>query len=182
MSSITQTILEGLFTSMREDLKAVKRNLLHDLEEVHLELEEVGERVAILEEHETSRDGEIVLLQQEIIWLQEQQIELQAHTEDLEDHSRQNNIHIRGAPTGAEEKDIILHIRSLFCQILGDDSDKDIQIDRTHRMGPPRPSHVSPANILVCINDFPLKESILELAREQHPLKFCGHSLLLYQD
>ncbi|KAJ1201669.1 hypothetical protein NDU88_005475 [Pleurodeles waltl] len=51
----TRAFLEGLFTSLREDLQALKRDLLQDLKEVRRELEEVGERVATLEEHESSR-------------------------------------------------------------------------------------------------------------------------------
>ncbi|KAJ1082151.1 hypothetical protein NDU88_002321 [Pleurodeles waltl] len=71
-SLITQSFLKGLFTSLREDLLAVKRDLSLDLKEVSHELEEVGERVATQEEHENSQDEEIVRIQQEVIRLQEQ--------------------------------------------------------------------------------------------------------------
>ncbi|KAJ1172159.1 hypothetical protein NDU88_004009 [Pleurodeles waltl] len=54
-----------------------------DLKELRPKPEEVSETVATLEEHENSRDEEIVQLQQEVIPLQGQQIVLQAHMEDL---------------------------------------------------------------------------------------------------
>ncbi|KAJ1126507.1 hypothetical protein NDU88_004914 [Pleurodeles waltl] len=78
-----------------------------DLKVVRRELEEVGERVTPLEEHENTRGEEVKQLHQEILWLQDQQIELQAHAEDLENWLRKNNIRIRGAPTGSEEEDIL---------------------------------------------------------------------------
>ncbi|KAJ1082152.1 hypothetical protein NDU88_002322 [Pleurodeles waltl] len=55
-------------------------------------------------------------------------------------------------------------------------------MDRVHRVGPPRLAHVPPVDILVCVYDFLLRERILQMAREQHLLKFCGHTLLLYQE
>ncbi|KAJ1084261.1 hypothetical protein NDU88_004413 [Pleurodeles waltl] len=92
-----------------EGVHAVKRDLSQDLKVMHRDLEEVGERVASLEEHEKDRGKEVEQLQQGILRLQDQQIELQAHAEDLENWSQRNNIHIRGAPTGAVEGDILLY-------------------------------------------------------------------------
>ncbi|KAJ1106373.1 hypothetical protein NDU88_003774 [Pleurodeles waltl] len=59
------------------------------------------------------------------------------------------------------------------------DSDKEIRMDRVQRVGPPQ---VLTAIILACLYNFPLKERIVQLEREQHPLKFCGYTMLLYQD
>ncbi|KAJ1169313.1 hypothetical protein NDU88_001206 [Pleurodeles waltl] len=140
---------------------------------------EVGKRVASLEEHENTRSEEIEQLQQEILRLQDQQIELQAHAEDLENQSRRNNIRIRGAPTGAQEEDLLSFVQALFHQILREPTEREVCIYRVHRV---RPSHAPPDDILACIHNFPLKEHKLQAAREQHPLKFRGHTLLLYQD
>ncbi|KAJ1217652.1 hypothetical protein NDU88_005245 [Pleurodeles waltl] len=176
---VTRSFLEGLFTSLRDDIQEVKRDLLQDLKVVCQELEEAGERVATLEKHENARGEEIEQLQQEIIWLQDQQIKLHVHAEDLENWSRRNNIQIRGAPTGAEEEYVLADARAIFHQILGESLDREVCIDRVHRVRPP---HVPPADILACIHNVPLKESILGMAREQHPLNFRGHTLLLYMD
>ncbi|KAJ1106290.1 hypothetical protein NDU88_003691 [Pleurodeles waltl] len=56
------------------------------------------------------------------------------------------------------------------------------RMDRVQRVGPLRQSHLPPVDILTCIRKFLLKERILQLVREQHPLKFQGRTLLLYQD
>ncbi|KAJ1130062.1 hypothetical protein NDU88_008418 [Pleurodeles waltl] len=93
-------------------MQAVKRDLSQDMTVVHRELEEVGERVATLEEHENARDEEIEQLQQEIICLKDKQIKIQVHTEDRENRSRQNNIPIWGAPTVTEEEDILAYVRT----------------------------------------------------------------------
>ncbi|KAJ1146299.1 hypothetical protein NDU88_012577 [Pleurodeles waltl] len=74
---VTRSFLEGLFTSLRDDIQRVKRDLSPDLKVVRRELEEVSKRMATLEEHENARGEEIEQLQQEIIRLQDQQIELQ---------------------------------------------------------------------------------------------------------
>ncbi|KAJ1142993.1 hypothetical protein NDU88_009305 [Pleurodeles waltl] len=91
---VIKSFLESLFASLRDDIQLVKRDLLQDLKVVRWELEEVGERVATLEEHENAGGEEIEQLQQEMLWLQDQQIELQAHAEDLENRSRRSNIRI----------------------------------------------------------------------------------------
>ncbi|KAJ1153005.1 hypothetical protein NDU88_005777 [Pleurodeles waltl] len=177
---VTRSFLEGLFASLRDDIQGVKRDLSQDLKVVRRELEEVGERVAAQEEHENARGEEIAQLQQDIIWLKDQQIELQAHAEDLENWSKWNNIRIQGASTVAEEEDLLAYVPAFFHQILGESSDREVHIDRVHRVGPPRLFHIPPADILAYIHDFPLKKWILQTAREQHPLKFRGHTLLLY--
>ncbi|KAJ1126839.1 hypothetical protein NDU88_005245 [Pleurodeles waltl] len=115
----------GGFTGTWDDIQAVKKDLSQDLKVVCRELEEDGEKVAALEEHENARVEEIEQLQQEIIWLQDQQIELQAHTEDLENWLRPNNTCIRGTPTGAEEEDILAYARVFFHQILRESPDRE---------------------------------------------------------
>ncbi|KAJ1099151.1 hypothetical protein NDU88_004255 [Pleurodeles waltl] len=114
VSPITQSFLEGLFTSLNEDLQEVKRDLLRDLKAVRHDLEEVGERVATLEEHENSQDEEIVHLQQEVIRLKEKQIELQAHTKYLENRLWRNNIRTHRAPT-LTRRATLLTMSDPFC-------------------------------------------------------------------
>ncbi|KAJ1219070.1 hypothetical protein NDU88_006641 [Pleurodeles waltl] len=145
---ITRSFLEGLFALLRDDIQAMKRDVSQDLKVVRQDFEEVGESVATLEEHEKSRGEEIEQLQ-EITRLQDQQIELQAHAKGLENGSRRNRIRMWRAPTGAEDEDILAH------QILGESS-----IRKVCRVGPPRPFHVPPADILACIHDFPMNERI----------------------
>ncbi|KAJ1215610.1 hypothetical protein NDU88_003218 [Pleurodeles waltl] len=47
--TVVRTFLEALFSSLQEDLQAVKRYLSPDLREVQKDLDEVGERVASLQ-------------------------------------------------------------------------------------------------------------------------------------
>ncbi|KAJ1100283.1 hypothetical protein NDU88_005369 [Pleurodeles waltl] len=79
---------EALFTSLRGNLQTVKKDHSADLREVHKDMDVKGKRVATLEQKADDRNKETEWLQQK---------ELQSHTEDLE-----NNIHMRGVPTGAE--------------------------------------------------------------------------------
>ncbi|KAJ1091948.1 hypothetical protein NDU88_005062 [Pleurodeles waltl] len=177
--SVTRTFLEQLFASLKTDLQIVKKEISLDLKEVR---RAVGARVVALEEHEAGREKEVEQLQQEVLWLREQQIDLQAHEEDLENRSRHNNIRIRGAPIGAEEEDVALYVLSLFNQILGVYTAAPIQFERVHRVGPPHLANAPSADILVCVHDFPLKERILPMAKDQHPPKFRGYLIITYQD
>ncbi|KAJ1148268.1 hypothetical protein NDU88_001105 [Pleurodeles waltl] len=132
---VTRGFLEGLLASLRDDIQTVKKDLLQDLKVMRWELEEVGERVASLEEHENTRGEEVEQLHQEILRLQAPQIELQAHAEDFENRSRRNNIRIWGAPTGTEEGDIHSFVQALFHQILGESTERERVRDRPEVTG-----------------------------------------------
>ncbi|KAJ1113805.1 hypothetical protein NDU88_002046 [Pleurodeles waltl] len=79
---VARSFLEALFTSLQEDLQAIKKDLSSDLQEVCRDLDAVGERDAKLERKEDDRNEEIEWVKQEILHLQALQIELQYHTED----------------------------------------------------------------------------------------------------
>lgn len=45
----------------------------------------------------------------------------------------------------------------LFRSILDASEELEIKLDRTHRVGPGRPSPAPPPDILTCVHDFQLK-------------------------
>ncbi|KAJ1080468.1 hypothetical protein NDU88_000667 [Pleurodeles waltl] len=97
---VTRSLMGAHFASLRDDIQAVKKDLLADLQEVQRNLEEFGDRVSAVEDHKAECEGE--LLHQEVLWLQDLHTELQAHAEDLENRSQQKNIRIRGVPSRTE--------------------------------------------------------------------------------
>ncbi|KAJ1104112.1 hypothetical protein NDU88_001527 [Pleurodeles waltl] len=89
---MTRSFLEALFTSIWEDLQAIKKDLSADLREVRQNLEEVGDRLSTLEDCKSGWDEVLEWVQQEVLLLKEQHVELQAHAEDLENCFRWNNV------------------------------------------------------------------------------------------
>ncbi|KAJ1202583.1 hypothetical protein NDU88_006380 [Pleurodeles waltl] len=56
---VTRSFFEALFTSFRDDLHSVKKELSQDLKVLRMEMSELGGRVPMLEDRETPRDEEI---------------------------------------------------------------------------------------------------------------------------
>lgn len=156
-----------LFATIKEDIQGLRIQLAADLREVRRDVDEIGERIATIEEHDVDREEALHLMEQELLHLREQNLDLQAHTEDLENRARRNNIRIRSVPWKAEGEDLREYVSSLFQQILGKEDGTDIQMDCVHRVGLPRGKKAPPPDILVCVHDFQLKEKILRRAREQ---------------
>ncbi|KAJ1205686.1 hypothetical protein NDU88_001114 [Pleurodeles waltl] len=125
---VTCSFLEALFTSLREDLQSFKKELSSNLQEVRCDIDAIGGRsVGMRKLNSFNRKSS------------DQQIDLQAHTEDLENRSWKNNIHIEEVPTDVEGKDAAAYAKDLFRAILEASPEMDIQLDRSHRVGLPRP-------------------------------------------
>lgn len=181
-TAVTKAFMVELFGAIKEDIQELRTQLASDLREVRRDVEDIGDRVATLEEHDLHRDKDIHQLQQEIIRLREQNLNPQAHTEDLENRSRQNNIQIRNIAWRAEGENLRDFLVEMFRQILGEEAPTDIQLDRAHRVGLPRGTKAPSSDILVCVHDFQLKELILRKAREQQSFCFRDQRLALFQD
>ncbi|KAJ1185358.1 hypothetical protein NDU88_002151 [Pleurodeles waltl] len=74
--------MEVLFTSLHDDIQAVKKDLSADLWEVRWNLEETGDAVSAMVDLKAGSEGEVEWLHQEVLCLRDQHIELQAHAED----------------------------------------------------------------------------------------------------
>lgn len=178
----TKAFMIELFATIKEDIQGLRAQLAAELRDVRRDVDELGERVATMEEHNVDREESLHQLQQELLRLREQNLDLQTHAEDLENRSRRNNIRIRAVPWKAEGEDLREYVGSLFQQILGEEETSVVQMDRVHRVGLPRGKNAPPPDILVCIHDFQIKERILRRARDQQPLLFRDHHPALYED
>ncbi|KAJ1209248.1 hypothetical protein NDU88_004626, partial [Pleurodeles waltl] len=132
---VTKGFLTSLFNSLRGDIQELRRDISQEVKELRGEVSSVGERVSQLEDSEIPRGEEVAGLQQEVVRLREQQYLLQMAVEDLENRSRRQNIHIRGAPVGAEKEDIVDYVVDLFRSLLGADETQEVVLDRVHRVG-----------------------------------------------
>ncbi|KAJ1104242.1 hypothetical protein NDU88_001654 [Pleurodeles waltl] len=179
---VARLFLEALFTSLRDDLQVLKKDLSVDMREVRCYLEDIGNRVSAVEVCEARQDEEVQWAHQEVLHLQEQHIEIQAQAEDLENQSQKNYVHIREVLTHAEESDLREYIGALFQYIVGVTKDINLKPDRVHRVDPPRPEEAPLADMLTCAHDFQMKENILHKARDAHRVRFQDHIPVSYQD
>ncbi|KAJ1181978.1 hypothetical protein NDU88_007177 [Pleurodeles waltl] len=104
--------MEALFTSLINYLHLVKKDLSVDLREVLWNIEELGDRVTVVEDHESGRDEEVEWLHQEVPRLKEQHINVQIHAEDFENRSWRNNIRIIGVLTHAKGTDFEVYLKA----------------------------------------------------------------------
>lgn len=64
---ITKAFLESLFLTLREDLQSVRNYLTAEIKEIRRDVDDVGDRVAALEEKSDTAVTESNMLQQEVI-------------------------------------------------------------------------------------------------------------------
>lgn len=95
---VTKTFMIELFSAIKEDIQELRSQLASDLKEVRRDVDNLGDRVATLEEHDIHREEDLHQLQQELLRLRDQNLNLQAQSEDFENRSRRNNICIRHIP------------------------------------------------------------------------------------
>lgn len=62
---VTRALMESMFAALRDDLQTVKHELTTEIKDIRKDVDEVGERVATLENKEVARDTELEALQQE---------------------------------------------------------------------------------------------------------------------
>ncbi|KAJ1203220.1 hypothetical protein NDU88_007013 [Pleurodeles waltl] len=176
LAPVTRDFLTSLFDSLKTDLQDLRKDLSLELLNLRSDLTSIGEWVLGLEDNEIERDEDVGQIRQAILRLLEQQDQLHITSKDVENHrSRRHNIRVRGASTGGEGEDIREYITALFCSVLGREDDKEILLDHVHRVGHQGGTGSSLPDILVCVDNFLIKEDILWLARSKQHIQFRGH-------
>lgn len=87
---------------------------------------------------------------------------------DLEDRSRRNNLKFRGIPENVSNNNLTHFIQEFIKTLLPLCSERDIEIDRAHRL--PRPKSVDPAlprDVIARIHFFNTKEKLLREMRKK---------------
>lgn len=90
---------------------------------------------------------------------------------------------MRGIPEHIETAQIKPTLQAVFNDLLDRPKDTDIEFVRAHRTLAPRPSDTAPPrDIICCLQNFPLKEEILNKARRNERILFEAHAVTLFQD
>ncbi|CAH2295381.1 Hypothetical predicted protein [Pelobates cultripes] len=170
--------LEAMFSKM-------ERSFGDKLQSLHEEVSHIGNRVQLLEE-----GGETIALQiHNMQTLQQTQNEalifLQKKIEDLDNRGRRNNLRIRGIPEAPEgtNENITQTLTNLFNQLLGRPVDTPIKLDRVHRAIRPKVlANETPRDIICRIHHFPIKETILQKAKQIRDITFSDRKVQIFQD
>ncbi|CAH2219776.1 Hypothetical predicted protein [Pelobates cultripes] len=170
--------LEAMFSKM-------ERSFGDKLQSLHEEVSHIGNRVQLLEE-----GGETIALQiHNMQTLQQTQNEalifLQRKIEDLDNRGRRNNLRIRGIPEAPEgtNENITQTLTNLFNQHLGRPVDTPIKLDRAHRAIRPKVlANETPRDIICRIHHFPIKEMILQKAKQIRDITFSDRKVQIFQD
>lgn len=153
------------------------------LSQLQTALSETTTRISDLESVKAEHESRISALEascQEILAANKA---LRAKVDDLEGRSRQQNIKIVGLPENVESSRPTEFVEKLFPTLLGAENfPGGIKIDRAHRTGPLPSKGGRPRILIARIHHYPVKETILRLARQHSPLKYDGVQISIFPD
>ncbi|KAJ1112122.1 hypothetical protein NDU88_000390 [Pleurodeles waltl] len=146
---VTRSFLMASFASLRHDRQTGK-DLSTNLRDVRPNLEDVRDRVSALEDYKSGGDKKVEHLHKEVIRLPMRRILRIDHNKII--------YTLKVCQQMQKGDDLNDYAWALFLQILDASADKAIQLDRLHRVGPPKPEKEAPVDILVCVHDLQPKK------------------------
>ncbi|KAK7895269.1 hypothetical protein WMY93_020594 [Mugilogobius chulae] len=159
----------------REEMGRRMDGFAADMKEVTERVSEAEQRVADMEEFNVDvKDalGQALQLQ----------LELQTRITDLEARSRRNNIRIHGIAEGAEGTNVQVFVEDFLKSELPLAS-AALAIQRCHRsLGPKPPPTASPRSIVICFQEYKVKETVLCTAWAKRDLEFQGRRVFFDHD
>lgn len=108
---------------------------------------------------------------------------LRDRNDDLENRSRRQNLRIIGIPEDVENGNPTAFMASFFAEVLGEEINSPLVLDRAHRSLAPKPKPGERARpMIVRMNYYSDKEKILRLSRNKGELKFKGARVHIFPD
>ncbi|KAJ1188427.1 hypothetical protein NDU88_005188 [Pleurodeles waltl] len=132
---VTRSFLENLFTTLRDDIAALKQELAADVKDMRHNMGEMEQRVDSLERGSDNRDEELEEHKREILALRDKTEDLNYQLEALENRSRRCNICIKGVLLQADAGSLKEYVLRLFRYVVPALVEQDIILDHTHRAG-----------------------------------------------
>lgn len=155
-------------------------NLETSLAGVKTALAANSSRITSLEETREEHDTRITELEKSCDELHAQNKLLKTKLSDLEGRSRRQNIKIVGLPEKVEKGSPTAFVSDLLPKLLGADHfPHGIKVDRAHRIGPPGNR---PRIMIAKIHHDPVKEKIMQIARNMSPLNYEGQRVNIFPD
>lgn len=145
----------------------------------------LGQRVATIEEANSSQDIRLTKVEQTCMELQKENRALHAKVIDLEARSRRQNIKIVGLPEKIEGARPVDFLEKFIPELLGASNfPKPVVVDRAHRLGnrSNEDGEARPRVMIARIHHFQVKEKILRLSHQQFPLTHNGRAIHIFPD
>ncbi len=98
---------------------------------------------------------------------------------DMEDRSRRNNVRLVGLPEGAEGSDAAGFLRVNLSKWIPSLKDRNIEIDREHRVYDGRKNSDRPHTLIFCVLRWHDRSEILKGARQAYPVKCSQDNVTL---
>ena len=164
-----------LLTDMKEDVKSLKK----DIDELKHSLQFSQKDIKDLQDKTLAIEKKIGKCSKTVNQHDEDLEDVSNQIEYLENQSRRNNLKITGVEESEEEKtweDTEEVVKKIIREKLK--IEEDIQIERAHRIGKPRPANatirhdwpkVKPRHIVAKLTSWKQKETILKTARRKRP-------------
>ncbi len=98
---------------------------------------------------------------------------------DIEDRSRRNNVRLVGLPEGAEGSDAAGFLRANLSKWIPSLKDRDIEIDRAHRVYDGRKNSDRPRTLIFRVLRWHDRSEILKGAQQAYPMKCTQDNVTL---
>lgn len=144
----------------------------------------LGDRIKEVENATADYDRRLSLVEQKFAKVESENKALREKVIDLEARSRRQNIKIVGLPEKIENGRPTEFLTKFIPDLLGASNfSKPLEVDRAHRLGrQPSGEDARPRVMIARIHHFQTKEKILQLARQQFPLRYQGRPIHIFPD
>lgn len=144
----------------------------------------LGDRIKEVENATADYDRRLSLVEQKFAKVESENKALREKLIDLEARSRRQNIKIVGLPEKIENGRPTEFLTKFIPDLLGASNfSKPLEVDRAHRLGrQPSGEDARPRVMIARIHYFQTKEKILQLARQQFPLRYQGRPIHIFPD
>lgn len=164
-------------TELREEINQKFNDFSGELQTTNNRVREAEERIAELEEWNVAASDALL----EVL---ESQDALHTKLTDIEARSRRNNLRIYGVPEGSEGSNLLEFVTRLIKSELGLlSTETEIGIQRCHRaLAPKPPRDAPPRSLVLCFQEFRVKEQVLHTAWKKKEVRFEGKRIYFDSD
>lgn len=170
--------------SLNNNLDSKFAHLSSQLQKFQAEMVEVSGRLQLAETFLNDHKSQLDAMKQLYSALQADKKVLKVELDDLESRSRHQNIRIIGIPEGLEKGCPTEYIEKFIPAVEGRDNfPTHIKVDRAHCSLSAKPRAGAPPRPVIARMHHPrLRDLILKLAREKHPVMYDNRRIFFFPD
>lgn len=155
----------------------------NEIQELKISTQTVQEKMAILDTRVLKTEQELTKIKEKIQTQGNQINQLINSLDEQENRNRRSNIGIRGLKEDVGSKELIITLQKIFQEITQDMDDKDLLIDRAHRVaGMKRLDPSKPRDVICKMHYAHIKDRITLAVRQKKEIQHEGEPRLFFQD